>query len=191
MPPSASPHAPGVTVLLGRLRRGDRSALTELMEVVYPDLREVARALLRRERPGHVLQATALVNEAYIRLVAHHDQNWQNRPHFFGAAATLMRRILVDYARARRTRKRGGGQTFIAADESGRAVDAPSVDLLALDCALDQLEHVSARQARIVELRYFAGLSVPETAEALGMNARTVDRDWAAARVWLRRRLEA
>ena len=185
--PQAQPGA--ITVLLGRLRRGDDASLRDLIQAVYPELRRVARGLLRRESPGHILQPTALVHETYVRLVAHDQHNWQNRAHFFGAAAQLMRRILVDHARAARARKRGGDGTG-ALEMCDVIAAAPSIDVLALDRALEQLEHVSPRQARIVELRYFAGLSVPETAEALGMNSRTVDRDWAAARVWLRRRLQ-
>jgi len=185
--PQSEPGA--VTVLLGRLRRGDRASLPDLIQVVYPELRRVARGLLRHEPPGHILQPTALVHETYVRLVADDQHNWQNRAHFFGAAAHVMRRILVDHARASRARKRGGHGPG-ALDTTDLIAGAPSIDVLALDRALEQLEHVSPRQARIVELRYFAGLSVPETAEALGMNARTIDRDWAAARVWLRRKLQ-
>ena len=185
------PQSPSgaVTVLLGRLQRGDRASLSDLIEVVYPELRRVASGLLRHEPQGHILQPTALVHETYVRLVAHDQHNWQNRSHFFGAAAQLMRRILVDHARASRARKRGG-DGMAALEMIDAIAGAPSIDVLALDRALEQLERVSARQARIVELRYFAGLSVPETAEALGMNTRTVDRDWAAARVWLRRKLQ-
>jgi len=183
-----SPVQGSVTVLLGRLQAGDRTTLPELVEAVYAELRRVARGLLRTERPGHLLQPTALVNEAYMRLVAHEHHNWRNRAHFFGAAAELMRRILVDHARAAQAAKRGGGQ-IAQADASELVIDSPSIEILALDRALDELARIAPRQARIVELRYFGGLSVPETAEALGLNARTVDRDWAAARVWLRRRL--
>jgi len=188
MPESRSPTHGAVTVLLARLQAGDRSTLGALMEVVYPELRKLARALLRGERRGHLLQPTALVNEAYLRFVGHEDHGWQNRAHFFGAAAQLMRRILVDHARANLARKRGGGGVALTLD-AALAAEMPSIDMLALDRALDDLEKVAPRQARIVELRYLTGLSVPETAEALGMNPRTVDRDWAAARVWLRRRL--
>ena len=162
--------------------------LPDLMEVVYPELRRLARGLFRAERHGHLLQPTALVNEAYVRLIAHNHHNWHNRVHFFGAAAELMRRILVDHARANQARKRGGG-TVTTLEAAQLVADAPSIEILALDRALNELEQVSPRQVRIVELRYFGGLSVPETAEALGVNPRTVDRDWAAARVWLRRRL--
>lgn len=176
-----------VTLLLGQLQRGDRATLEPLMDLVYSELRKLARGLLRQERPGHVLQPTALVNEAYVRLVAHEHHNWQNRAHFFGAAAQVMRRVLVDHARASRARKRRDTGVDIGA--APLAVETQSIEIITLDHALSDLERVSPRQARIVELRYFAGMSVPETAEALGMNPRTVDRDWAAARVWLRRRL--
>jgi RNA polymerase sigma factor (TIGR02999 family) len=160
-----------------------------LFEVVYPELRKLARACFRQEGAGHVLQPTELVNEAYVRLIGHRQHEWENRAHFLGAAAQLMRRILVDHARANQASKRGSGRVTVALRETDLIAEAPRAELLALDQALRELETVSARQARIVELRYFGGLSVPETAEALGMNPRTVDRDWAAARVWLRRKL--
>jgi RNA polymerase sigma factor (TIGR02999 family) len=159
------------------------------MELVYPELRKLARGLLRRERSGHVLQPTALVNEAYLRVVAHEHHNWQNRAHFFGAAAQLMRRILVDHARAIHAKKRDSDRALMELTAVGLVAQTQSIDMMALDDALGDLEQLSPRQARIVELRYFGGLSVPETAEALGINPRTVDRDWAAARAWLRRRL--
>lgn len=178
-----------MTVLLDRIRRGDRATLTALIEAVYPELRKLANGLLRRERPGHVLQPTALVNEAYIRLVGHERHNWQNRAHFFGAASQLMRRILVDHARASQAKKRHAEGAHIAVDALEVLSDAASIEITELDQALQELEQVSSRQAKIVELRYFGGLTVPETAEALGLNPRTVDRDWAAARVWLRRKL--
>jgi RNA polymerase sigma factor (TIGR02999 family) len=179
---------PDVTLLLANWSRGDRAALDQLLPLVYAELRRIAARQLRSERADHTLQPTALVNEAYMRLVAHEHHNWRNRAHFFGAAAELMRRILVDHARAAQAAKRGGGQ-IAQADASELVIDSPSIEILALDRALDELARIAPRQARIVELRYFGGLSVPETAEALGLNARTVDRDWAAARVWLRRRL--
>jgi RNA polymerase sigma-70 factor (ECF subfamily) len=190
MPNPSPPLDPGaVTVLLNRIRLGDRATLTALMEVVYPELRKLAQGLLRRERPGHVLQPTALVNEAYIRLVGNERHNWQNRAHFFAAAAHVMRRILVDYARAAQAKKRSGDSAQVVLDAFDVVSEHTSTEIIELDQALRELEQVSSRQAKIVELRYFGGLTVPETAEALGMNPRTVDRDWAAARVWLRRRL--
>jgi RNA polymerase sigma factor (TIGR02999 family) len=187
---SAQPVTPSdeITVLLRRAQWGDESTLKALIELVYPELHSLARAYFRRERPDHVLQPTALVNEAYLRLLSHEHHNWRNRAHFFGAAAQIMRRILVDYARASRAQKRGADRVALS-DIADPVAVGLSAEMLALDEALNDLETISARQARIVELRYFAGLSVSETAEALGVNARTVDRDWAAARTWLRRRL--
>jgi len=190
---SSSPGAsPGeITLLLRRVRPGDPATLNELMDAVYPELRKLARSHLRRERAIHVLQPTALAHEAYIRLVAHKDQCWENRLHFFGAAARAMRRILVDYARAAQAAKRRGDQMTVPWVDDLAMAEGPSIEMLALDAALAELQSVAPRQAEIVELRYFGGLSVPEVAEALRMNARTVDRDWAAARVWLRRRLRS
>ena len=189
-PGASAVRPPGeITRLLRRVTPGDQATLNDLMDAVYPELRKLAHGHLRRERPGHVLQPTALAHEAYIRLVAHRDQCWDNRLHFFGAAARTMRRILVDYARAAQAAKRGGGQIAVQWMEDTSMAEGPSVEMLALDAALTELQSVAPRQAQIVELRYFGGLSVPEIAHSLGMNPRTVDRDWAAARVWLRRRL--
>ena len=187
-----SRSTPGdVTLLLGRLQRRDRTTPAALMERVYPELRKLARGQLRHERPDHLLQPTALVHEAYVRLVNHRHHHWRNRAHFCGAAARLMRRILVDYARAGQALKRGGDRAQVALDGAEIATDAPSIDMLALDQALTDLERVSPRQARVVKRRYFGGLTVAEAAEALGTHPRMVDRDWSAARVWLRRRLRA
>jgi RNA polymerase sigma factor (TIGR02999 family) len=186
--PQASPT--DVAVLLRRLRSGDRTSLDDLFAILYPELRKLAGGCFRQEGSGHVLQPTALVNEAYVRLIGQRQLEWQNRAHFLGAVAQVMRRILVDHARANQAGKRGGGRVAVALHEADVIAEPPRVELLALDEALRELEGVSSRQARIVELRYFGGLSVPETAEALGMNPRTVDRDWAAARVWLRRKLQ-
>ena len=179
-----------VTVLLGRLTTGDPDTMARLMDLIYPELRELARTHLQREPPGHVLQPTALVNEAYLRLVGHHAHNWENRAHFFGAASRLMRRILVDFARAEHAQKRGAGEVPVPLEDSTASAEARSVvDVIALDDALDALERLSPRQARIVQLRYFGGMSMAEVAEALGVTERTVVRDWAAARAWLRLRL--
>ena len=177
-----------ITVLLRRFKTGDRETLGRLMDLIYPELQTLARRHLRRERPGHVMQPTALVNEAYLRIVGHDHHDWKNRAHFFGAASELMRRILVDHARAQRAQKRDASQMTgpVAQGDEG-APDA--VDVIALHEALDALERLSPRQARIVKLRYFGGMTVPEVAEALDITARTVDRDWAAARAWLRLRL--
>jgi RNA polymerase sigma factor (TIGR02999 family) len=163
--------------------------MDRLMTLIYPELRRLARRQFRAERSDHLLQPTALVNEAYLRLVSHEAHTWENRSHFYGAAAQLMRRILIDHARAQRARKRNGDYAAIPLEEVAVFSEEPSIDVLALDEALTDLEKLSPRQVRIVELRYFAGSSIPEIAETLGMNARTVDRDWAAARAWLRHRL--
>jgi RNA polymerase sigma factor (TIGR02999 family) len=177
-----------VTVLLKRLQSGERAAFDRLVELVYPELRKVAQKHFRREGSGHLLQPTALVNEAYLRLFRHERHQWQNRAHFFGAVSHAMRRILVDHARAHAALKRSPSEGGIP-QGSEVLTDDGVVDLLALDEALDALEKLSPRPARIVQLRYFGGLSVPEVAETLGITSRTVDRDWAVARAWLRRRL--
>jgi RNA polymerase sigma-70 factor (ECF subfamily) len=178
-----------VTVLLRQVNAGQRDAFGRLMTLIYPQLRRLAGAHFRRERASHLLQPTALVNEAYLRLVAHHDHNWQNRAHFLGAASELMRRILVDHARKQRAGKRDADRPSIALDQEVAASNDNAVDVIALDEALTVLARLSGRQARVVELRYFGGLTVPEIAAALGTTTRTVDRDWAAARAWLRLRL--
>jgi RNA polymerase sigma factor (TIGR02999 family) len=168
--------------------RGDEGARDELVSAVYAELRRRARAYLSRERPGHTLQPTGLVHEVYLRLVDQKSTRWENRSEFFGLAAQLMRRILVDHARARRAGKRGGGLLPVTFDEK---VMGPSggVDVEALDEALRALEARDARQSRVVELRYFGGLSVEETAETLGVSAATVKRDFTMARAWLHRQL--
>lgn len=177
-----------MTSLLEQVRGGDRADLNRLIEAIYPELRRMARAYLRRERRDHMLQPTALVNEVYLRLASHRQHGWQSRAHFFGATASIMRRILVEHARAlkRAKREHEGVQTDV--DRLALTAGDP-VSVLALDDALDELSQLSPRQARIVELRCFAGLSVPEAAAVLGVHTRSVDRDWAMARAWLRRRL--
>jgi RNA polymerase sigma-70 factor (ECF subfamily) len=180
-----------VTTLLRQVNAGHRDAFGQLMALIYPRLRVLARSHFRRERAEHVLQPTALVNEAYLRMVSHDDHNWQNRTHFLGAASQLMRRILVDHARARHAKKRDGGHLAIRLDEEMAATGGSVVDMVALDEALDALERLSARQARVVQLRYFGGLTVPEIAATMGTTTRTVDRDWAMARAWLRVRLRS
>ena len=180
-----------VTQLLELARQGDDSAAARLMPLVYEELRSVARSLLAAERPGHTLQATALVHEAYLRLVSQSDPRWEGRVHFFAVAARMLRRILVDYARGRNADKRGGGAarlTLVDGVEPGEAGHEP-LDLLALDEALDELEGCDERQSRVVELRFFAGLDVDETAQALGVSPRTVKDDWGFAKAWLRTRL--
>lgn len=178
-----------VTVLLDGLRGGDEGTLGRLIELIYPELRKLAGRHFRNERPGHLLQPTALVSEAYLRLVGHRQHRWQNRSHFFAAASHVMRRILVDHARARTAQKRTAPLSM-PEDRLQAAIEGDVDELIALDAALDELERLSSRQARIVQLRYFGGLSVLEAAEVLGVTPRTVDRDWAAARAWLRLRLQ-
>ena|SRR5437899_6520141 len=179
-----------VTSLLEQVRGGDRADLNRLIEAIYPELRRMAGAYLRRERRDHVLQPTALVNEVYLRLASHRRHEWQSRAHFFGATASIMRRILVEHARALKRAKREHEAVQTDVDRLAPPVDDPA-SVLDLDAALDELSRLSSRQARIVELRCFAGLSVPEAAAVLGIHTRSVDRDWAMARAWLRRRLRA
>jgi len=178
-----------VTALLKDWSGGDREALERLMPLVYGELRRVAASYLRSERPDHTLQPTALVHEAYFRLVDQKEVVWQNRAHFFGIAAQIMRRILVDHARKRQAAKRdaAGLKVVAEADAASAPNDAP--DLLALDSALDALERLDPRQARIVELRFFGGLTVEETAEVASISPATVKREWRTARAWLRREI--
>lgn len=178
-----------VTGLLAAWGRGDEAALDRLLPIVYAELHRLARSYMRGERPDATLQATALVNEAYVRLVDVRRLQWQNRAHFFAMSATLMRRILVDAARARDAKKRGDGAAAVALDESIALEDAPTIDVLAVDAALERLAAIDARKARVVELRYFAGLTVEETAEALRVSPETVMRDWKMAKSWLAREL--
>jgi RNA polymerase sigma factor (TIGR02999 family) len=180
---------PDVTELLLAWNTGDQTALERLMPVVYQELRQLARQYMRSENPGHSLQATALVNEAYIRLVDQQRVDWKNRAHFFGAAAQIIRRVLVDHARARGRAKRGGDEVRVTFDEESGPRSEVQWDLVALNDALDQLVKLDPQQARIVELRYFTGLSIEETAEALGISPATVKRDWATARAWLFREM--
>ena len=183
-------HPPkGVTQLLEKWSNGDQSALDELMALLYDELRRLASAYLRRERPDHTLQPTALVNEAYMRLVDQRHTTWQNRAQFFGIAAQLMRRILVDHARAHYAAKRGGPQYAISLSQVDRFARQPDVKLLALHDALDELATIDPQQGRIVEQRFFGGLSIEETAEVLGVSHATVERDWKMARAWLRREM--
>ena len=186
------PRVNDVTGLLLSWRQGDAEALDRLVPLVYDELRRVARGHLRREPPGHSLQATALVHEVFLRLVDADRLTPMSRTHFFAISARLMRQILVDHARRKRADKRGGGATVISLDEVGPAAAQPSgVDVLALDEALDALSSFDARQCRVVEMRFFAGLNIPETADALGVSTPTVERDWAMAKAWLHRRLSA
>lgn len=190
-PSSANGQAPSeVTELLAAWGAGDAGASDALVPLVYDELRRQARRALRREGEGHTLQATALVHEAWLRLDAQHDARWESRSQFLAVAAQTMRRVLVDHARARRALKRGGGDVQITLGDAYSAVAPDAVDVLALDEALARLAVMDARKARLVELRYFAGLSIPEAAAALGVSQATVIREWAVARMWLRRELE-
>jgi RNA polymerase sigma factor (TIGR02999 family) len=180
-----------VTRLLVEWREGRAGALERLLPLVYEELRRLAASQLRRERPDHTLQPTALINELFLLLVRQRDTGWENRAHFFALAATLMRRILVDHARAHQADKRGGGAATVAIDDDA-ALDGSAdraVDLLAIDEALGRLATLDARQARMVELRFFAGLTVEETALVLGLSPRSVKREWRMAKAWLRREL--
>ena len=182
---------PAITVLLDAWREGDRAALDRLMPVVYDELKSLAGHYLRREQPGaQTLQSTALVNEAFLRLVKQPPVEWENRAHFFGIAARLIRQILVDHARYHGRDKRHGSQVTLSLDEAialpGGGTD---LDLIRLEDALQELAKVDEQQSRIVELRFFAGLSIDETAEVIGVSTRTVKRDWTMARAWLFREL--
>ena len=180
-------HEPtDVTMLLNAWSDGSQDALDELMPLVYQELRKLARSYLRAERPEHTLQPTALVNEAYLRLVDQRNVRWQNRRHFFGIAAQLMRRILVDHARKRQSEKRGGGEALVPFEEA-KGVPVKARDLVALDDALKDFATIDPRSAKIVELRQFGGLSIDETADVLEISPATVKRDWTVAKAWLRR----
>ena len=183
-------RSPGdITTLLGRWSDGDDSALDALVPLVYDECRRIAARQLQRERDDHTLDPTALVHELYLRLVDQRRATWANRAHFFGIAAQLMRRILVDHARAKRTAKRGGSPTFVSlAAVTDEAVDNVA-DVLAIDDALERLAAVDPDQVRIVEMRFFAGLTVDETAHVLGRSPRTVKREWQLAKAWLFREL--
>jgi RNA polymerase sigma factor (TIGR02999 family) len=174
-----------ITQLLIQVTEGNQEAESRLIPLVYGELRRLARRYMRNERPDHTLQATALVHEAYLRLAGQKDISWQNRAHFFGVAANAMRRILVDHARAKQAKKRGGDDQKVSFDEAVPVQPEAPQDFLALDEALERLAKRDPRQARIVELRYFGGLSEEETAEVLGISVRTVKRDWKVARAWL------
>jgi RNA polymerase sigma factor (TIGR02999 family) len=178
-----------ITRLLLAWGNGDQAAMEDLMPLVYDELRKLAARQLRNQRPGHTLQTTALVNEAYLRLIDSSQVRWQNRAHFFAVSAQLMRRILVDFARSRNYQKRGGGAERVSLDETLAFAPERGADLLALDEALDRLAKLNPRQAQVVVLRYFGGLSEEESAESLRVSLRTVQRDWNLARLWLYREL--
>lgn len=171
-------------------RAGDEEALGRIVPLVQEELRQIARRCLRNERPDHSLQATALVNEAYLRLIDARRVNWQNRTHFLAMSARLMRRVLVDYARTKRAGKRGGEMVKVSLAEAVERADDIGEDVIALNDALETLEKIDERKARIVEFRFFAGLSVEETAAVLDVSPQTVGRDWTFAKAWLRRELK-
>ena len=174
-----------VTRLLVRLTDGDRAVLDDLLPLIYGELRRLAGGYLRRERQGHTLEPTALVHEAYLRMVDQTQVRWQNRAHFFGVAAQMMRRILVDHARAHQAEKRGGEAQILSLDENIDVSAERSAELVALDEALERLAELDPEKSRVVELRFFGGLSVEETAEVLGVSAPTVKRHWRMAKAWL------
>jgi RNA polymerase sigma-70 factor, ECF subfamily len=174
-----------VTTLLGELSEGKREALDELMPLVYAELRRMARRYLRRERPDHTLQATALVNEAYVRLVGQREVDWQNREHFFGIAAQMMRRILVNHAEAKHAEKRGGHDRKVSLDEALEFFAQREIDLIELDDALERLSARDIVQSRIVELKFFMGLTIEEIAEVTKTSPATVKREWNMAKTWL------
>lgn len=174
-----------VTALLKAWGNGNETALDELVPLVESELRRLARGYMSRERAGHMLQTTALVNEAYLRLVDAKEVRWNDRAHFFGIAARLMRRVLVDHARQRASQKRGAGVKPVSLDDALLVSEAPDVELLDLDRALQALAVVDERKARVVELRYFGGMTMEETADALEVSTETVKRDWRLAKLWL------
>jgi len=178
-----------VTQLLGDWSRGDEGALEKLLPLVQPELHRLAHHYMSRERAGHTLQTTAILNEAYLRLVENTQPPWQNRTHFVAATAQLMRRIMVDHARERQSLKRGGGALRVTLDEAAWVTETRSAELLALDEALESLAAQDPRKNQIVELRYFGGLTVAETAEFLKLSPRTVEREWTMAKAWLCRAL--
>ncbi|HJP93123.1 MAG TPA: sigma-70 family RNA polymerase sigma factor [Pyrinomonadaceae bacterium] len=183
------PKSQNITELLLGYGRGDKDALDQLMPLVYEELRRQAARYLRREQAGHTLQTTALIHEAYVRLVDQRNVQWQNRAHFFGIAAQMMRRILVDHARAKKRVKRGGSDVRVSLGEATVAVQDQGLDIVALDEALEQLSQLDEQQSRVVELRFFSGLTVEETAEVMGISKATVKRDWSMAKAWLHREL--
>ena len=182
---------PQVTELLVAWGNGDQSARDELIPLVYEELHRLAHRYMGRERIGHTLQTSGLVNEAYLRLIDQSQVRWQNRAHFFGIAAQMMRRILVDHARSRQYAKRGGGAEYVSLDEAAIVSPERAAAVVALDDALTSLAAMDARKSQIVELRFFGGLSIEETAEVLGVSPGTVARDWTLAKAWLQREMTA
>jgi len=185
----SSPHS--VTQLLKAWSHGDQSARDQVMSLVYQELRRMAHRHMRKERPGHTLQTSALVHEAYVRLVDQTEVEWRNRAHFYGIAAQMMRRILVDHARSRQYAKRGGDARPVSLDEGAIVSEARTAEVIALDEALVSLAAVDQRKSQIVELRFFGGLSIEETAGVLAVSPGTVMRDWTLAKAWLRREMSA
>jgi RNA polymerase sigma-70 factor (ECF subfamily) len=186
----AAPNPENLTHLLQAWARGDSVALDQLVPVIYAELRRIAHRCMAHENPGQTLQSTALVHEAYLRLVDYHQVSWQNRAHFFAVAARQMRHILIDIARSRQEVKHGGAPRRLSLDEVAELSEEKSLELVALDDALNDLEVLDPRKAQVVEMRYFGGLSVEETAVVLKVSDRTVLRDWETARVWLYRQLQ-
>jgi RNA polymerase sigma factor (TIGR02999 family) len=180
---------PDVTELLGRISNGDKEAPERLLPVVYDDLRRLTRAYFKNERQEHTLQATALVHEAYLRLVNWETVSWQNRAHFFAVAAEVMRKVLIDHARAKKAAKRDGGEKVIL-EETVSLSNEKGVELLMLEDAFNALEKIDPRQAKIVELRFFGGLSIAETAYVMGISETTVKREWTFAKAWFQRELK-
>jgi len=179
-----------LTQLLLNWQNGDKSALDEMTPVLYDELRKMARRLLSAERSDHTLQPTALVHEAYLRLVNQRAVDWRNRAHFLGVAATMMRRILINHAKANQAAKREGYAAAISLEDALGVFTNPQVDLLDLDHTLDKLSELDPQQGKVVELRYFGGLSIEETAEVMGISASTVKREWGTARLWLLQQME-
>jgi RNA polymerase sigma factor (TIGR02999 family) len=180
-----------VTILLAKLTKGNQEAASRLIPLVYSEMRRLAGAYMRRERGDHTLQPTALVNEAYLKLVEQRSVDWQSRSHFFGIAAQVMRRILVDHARGHLRDKRGGGQKPVPIDEALVFAPEQSEEFLKLDDALERLTKLDERQGKIVELRFFGGLTVDQTADLMGISAKTVKRDWSMAKAWLHGEMKA
>jgi RNA polymerase sigma factor (TIGR02999 family) len=181
--------AGNVTLLLSAWADGDEGALRELMPLVYHELRRIAQHHMSGQPPGHTLQPTALIHEAFVKLIGGGEKNFRNRTHFFAVASMAMRQVLVNHANARLARKRGGGAVNVSIDDEEAAVQREATNVLALDDALKTLHVMDPRKSRVVELRYFGGLSIEETSEALGISTVTVTRDWQAARAWLAREL--
>ncbi len=184
-----SPNADTITRLLQQVSAGDQAAYDQVIPLIYDDLRGIAAAQLRNERPNHTLQATALANEAYMKIIGLREMDWRDRRHFFGAASGAIRRILVDHARKDKARKRGAGVQKMSLDTAQLIPEQPRMDLLALDDALSELATLDERQSRIVELRFFGGMTVPEVAEVLSVSQRTIEGDWTMAKRWLKQQI--